>query len=139
MNTQMQMNRRDRGFTLVEIMVVVVILGLLAGVGVVGVRRYLAKAKVDLAAQRCAEIENGIELEETTAGGFDSPEEVLDALIEAKVVKREDTKDPWGTDLIVRYNEDDLEYFVISAGPDKRMDTEDDIGARGPLSEQEER
>ncbi len=130
----MQNNRRRReaGFTLIEIMVVVVILGLLAGVGVVAVRKYLKDAQHDLAATRCAEIEKAIEAEEIRRP-FDSAETVLDTLVEAKVVKREDMKDPWGTELTVRRN-DDNEYIVISAGPDKIFDTEDDIGARGTIS-----
>jgi type IV pilus assembly protein PilA len=37
--------RRFRGFTLTELMIVVAIIGVLAGMGVVGVRRYLAAAK----------------------------------------------------------------------------------------------
>lgn len=134
---QQDPSRRERGFTLVEIMVVVVILGLLAGVGIVQVRKYLKDAKLKLAAQRCAEIENAIELEENSGGVFDNTESIIDALLEAKAIKSEGTTDPWGTRLEIRRDEEG-QYYAISAGEDKQFDTGDDVRRKGPVGDNED-
>ena len=47
---------RSRGFTLVEMMIVVVILGILASLGMVGYRRYMGRARASEAVAMLAEI-----------------------------------------------------------------------------------
>jgi prepilin-type N-terminal cleavage/methylation domain-containing protein len=47
---------RSRGFTLVEMMIVVVVLGILASLGMVGYRRYMGRARASEAVAMLAEI-----------------------------------------------------------------------------------
>ncbi len=131
--------KRSAGFTLVEIMVVVVILGLLATVGTVAYTSYLKDAQIGTAKTKCAELEKAIDQFVTLNPSDDiSPDDVWDRMLEDKRIKRpEDLKDPWGE----RYQvlaDDDGNYIVFSKGKDKQADTEDDVYSTGLASDREE-
>lgn len=122
------------GFTLVEIMVVVVILGLLATAGTIAVQARMLAAKNGLATTGCATLEKAIESYVVVAEEVD-PEEILERLLEKKYVKdAEDLLDPWGERYYVT-RDDDGNYRVFSKGADKSQDTEDDISRLGVVAE----
>lgn len=132
-----QKHDRQSGFTLVELMVVVVILGLLGGIGAVAFRQFGKDAKLDLAAVKCADLEKAVSMFVLRNGSFDADDVWDEMLDNKKIKKRKDIKDPWGEEFIVTVDEDD-NYIVTSKGPDKQQDTEDDLGRNGKLSEQDD-
>jgi general secretion pathway protein G len=125
-NRRLPRYRRDAGFTLLEIMVVLAIIGLIVGsVGVMVFNRF-KKAQIQTAKTRVTEISNA-----TTQFMLDNNNNCprgLDDLVSQKYLKK-GLKDPWGKDFIFRCpgTSDTDGADVASAGPDKQEGTADDI------------
>lgn len=102
------MNTRRRAFTLVELMVVVVILGVLATVVTISVSDYLVKGKQSAARAELAQISNALQLFFTEADRFPDTSEGLAALKQARPahphgILQGDLLDPWGHAYIYVY------------------------------------
>jgi general secretion pathway protein G len=97
---------RTAGFTLLELLVVLVILGLLAAVATPQVLKYLSRARTQSAALQIHDLSAALDLYRLDVGHYPSEEEGLASLVEAPattanwngpyVKKREMLKDPWG-------------------------------------------
>jgi len=115
--------RGRAGFSLVEIMVVLVIIGLLAGLVGINVRGYLIKAKYNAAKTEIATICDALEAFYTEYDRYPSNEEGLLVLTEPSermpeaLLDREPV-DPWGRSYV--YNQPGREgpYEVMSLGAD---------------------
>ena len=113
------------GFSLVEIMVVLVIIGLLAGLVGINVRGYLIKAKRNAAKTEIATICDALEAFYTEYDRYPSNEEGLLVLTESSdrlpeaLLDREPI-DPWGEPYV--YNQPGREgpYEVLTLGADGR-------------------
>ena len=70
------------GFTLLELLVVLVILGLLASVTAPAVARYLSGAKVDAAKLQIQNISTTLDLYRLDTGSYPSPQDGLRALVQ---------------------------------------------------------
>ncbi|MEM8886227.1 MAG: prepilin-type N-terminal cleavage/methylation domain-containing protein [Planctomycetota bacterium] len=123
------MKKNQQGFTLIEIMVVVVIIGLLAAFVGPEVFQLFASGQEDIAAAKCKDIYNKVGLWKMTkkTGVPDSLDE-----LEAPLRKSQDEPfmvmepDPWGEDYrIVKLSRS--KYRICSNGPDMEPDTDDDI------------
>jgi general secretion pathway protein G len=103
------MNRvgtRDGGYTLMELLVVLAILGLLTAISVPYVMRYLDSAKVRTAQTEIANISAGLDLFKFDVGRYPTTQEGLNALLAAPagtdnwngpyMKKKNGFKDPWG-------------------------------------------
>lgn len=121
--------RRHRGFTLIELMVVMVILVLLAGgVSVVVVNRVeqgrRARAQTDIAA-----LESALDAYHVDTGDYPSEEEGLQALVSPPAgvsnwngpyIRRPNFNDPWGNPYQYRYPGEYAEFDLFSYGKDGR-------------------
>ena len=110
--------------TLIEIMVVLVILGLIAGAIGYNVFNQLKEAQVKTATLDLKAISNGVDLYHVETGQWpDSLQQLVPKFV------REIHKDPWGSDYAyVRTGEG---YDVYSYGPDKTQGGSDDITVHG--------
>src|SRR5512136_330334 len=111
--------RRERGMTLIEILVVITILGLIAAAVAVNVVGQLGEAKVKQAKTDLHTLENCLDLFKIDKGRYPTTEEGLQAVVTAGKCKPR-LKDPWGHDYVYlcpgRVHADS--YDVMSYGAD---------------------
>jgi general secretion pathway protein G len=119
-----------RGFSLVEIMIVVAIIGLL--VSTMGSRIFggLDKAKVQNAKVMMRKFADALEMYSTDCNTYPTTEQGLEALVAEPQGQpacdswgpvsymKKIPKDPWGRPYI--YESDGMEFNIISLGKDKR-------------------
>ncbi len=112
--------KSNKGFTLIEIMIVVTIIALLSAVIVVpNVTKYLKRAKIEAAKLQIKNFQTPLIEYQSTKGNYPSTEEGLDALVKEGLLKKIPT-DPWGNPYHYRYpgENDQEEYEIWSNGPD---------------------
>ena len=117
-----------KGFTLVELLVVLAILGMLAALVGPQVLNQLGGAKSKSAAIQISDLEQALELYKLDVGKFPSSEQGLNALVRKPsgatgwngpyLKKGELPDDPWGNPYEYRYSGGKLE--IISYGADGR-------------------
>jgi general secretion pathway protein G len=136
----MLVNREDRrsekGFSLIELIVVLVILGLLAAVVAPRVYDKLAKGKEQIAKIQIKELEGALQLFSFDVGRFPNTSEGLDALVrnpgnseswKRPYLQKELPKDPWGKPYIYRCPGMHGDFDLFSCGPDGADGGDDDI------------
>ncbi len=116
--------RGQKGMTLIEIMVVIVIIGIMGSALAVGVFGMLGDAKEDTARAQINTIGAVIEAYEARNGDYP---ESLEALTEGKraKLKKANLKDPWKRE--IQFSADGDGFTLCSSGDDKRQGSEDDI------------
>ena len=125
--------RQPEGFTLVELMVVVVILGLLATLVAKNVIPFIFKSSVTAAKMDIKNISEAVDLYRTNNHGKlpESLEELIEPDENGETYLKDMTqvpRDPWGNEYQL---EEDPErkggYIIRSYGPDGEPETDDDI------------
>lgn len=122
--------RHQAGFTLVEIMVVVIIIGLLAGIVVPNIMDNLDKANVQKARADFSAIQTALKLYRIDNFNFPTTEQGLEALVTKTSIAPVPrnfksngyldslSKDPWGNDYQYMSPADGREYDIYSLGAD---------------------
>ncbi len=124
----------SRGFTLIEMMVVVIVIGVLAALVVPTFLGRAGKARKAVAQQKISNIETAVSLfyqdysrfpetlEELTARPSDIPEEQWSV----PTLRPKDLKDPWGRPFVYRYPGDNGAYDILSLGADRQVGGQDE-------------
>ena len=121
-------HRRDAGFTLLELLVVLAILGLLAAIVAPQVLKYLGSSRTQTAKVQIQNISAALELYRLDVGRYPNPDEGLNALVTAPpssaswrgpyLKKSFALKDPWGQPYHYRVPGQHDEADVYSLGSD---------------------
>ena len=131
MNKQEKRTAREalrQGFTLIEILVVVAIIGMLGAVAVPAYMNYLADARIATARALIGNVDIAVKTYNMKYGKYPESLEVLtqeqadgsDPLLEG------DPVDPWGNELVYQKN-GKKRPKIISYGPDGQEGGDDDI------------
>jgi general secretion pathway protein G len=99
MKRQFKGRRAPRGMTLIEIMVVLVILGLIAGAVTVAVIPRINEARIDRTRLDIGNLENGLKLYYARTGKYPDTATGFKALLDMQVIDKA-PKDAWGNDYV---------------------------------------
>jgi len=140
MDNRLPLKRRDcRGFTLIELMVVIVILGILAGLIIPRIMGRPEEAKRLKAKMQIESLETALKLYKLDNGMYPDTEQGLQALVEQPeagilpkhwrkdgyLEKGRVPKDPWGNEFVYLSPGTHGDYDIISYGADEVPGGED--------------
>lgn len=130
-------NKNNRGFTLLELLVVIVILSLLAAIVIPRLTGRVDEAKINTAKIQLKELKRTLEMYKLDNGIYPTTQQGLKALVQKPEIPPEPKKwrqyldhvpkDPWGNDYIYIYPAQKHLFELKSKGPDGELGTEDDI------------
>jgi general secretion pathway protein G len=122
---------KDSGYTLMELLVVLAILGLLTAIATPFALHYLETAKVKAARAEIANLSAGLDMFKADVGRYPTTQEGLDALLKAPaeaenwdgpyVKKDEGMRDPWGHAYNYQSPGQHREFDLFSYGPNKQL------------------
>ena len=126
-------HRPVRGFSLLEIMVVLVLIGMVVSLITVNVMGRLDQGKIDTARSQAYELAKSVDIYKLQTGSWPSTGQGLQVLVtppKGKPIIDQLPKDPWNNDytLIVPGQKNTNKFDIRSKGPDAQEGTEDDVG-----------
>ena len=125
--------RRRKGFTLLEVLLVVVILSVVMGIAVVNIFGVQGKAYIDATKLKLATYGTALDTYRLAVGSYPStlddlyvqPSDIQDPSKWIQAIKEPITPDAWGNPF--EYKGAGATYEMRSAGPDGQMNTADDL------------
>ncbi len=127
-------NKWDDGYTLMELLVVLLILGLIAGIAAPQVMNYLGRAKSSTASLQIDSLTAALDFYKMDVGSYPTTEQGLIALFEKPngdiswfgpyLTKRSNITDPWGVDYYYRMPGEYGEFDLYSYGADQQKQGE---------------
>ena len=139
MNDSPQTPKRQAGFTLIEILVVVMILGILAAVVVPNIMSRPEEARIAKARQDVRALETALDLYKLDNFAYPTTDQGLEALVSKPTIPpipkkyrkeaylKKVPQDPWGNDYQYLNPGEHETIDIYSLGPDG-VPSEDDIG-----------
>lgn len=136
----MKQNNRQQGFTLLEVMVVIVILGIIASMVVPNLMGNQEQAARQKAVTDIIQLENALNQYKLRHHRYPTTEQGLEALVKQPEIEpiprnypkggyiRRLPQDPWGQPYYLLSPGEMGDIDVFSAGPDQEVGTDDDIG-----------
>ena len=121
-----QKRYRDAGFTLIELMIVIAILGLMAYMVAPRLMGVMGKAKPKIALTDIKNLETALDLFYLDVGRYPTDGEGLKALTQAPEnlpnwggpYLKKPPKDPWGRDYVYKFPGEHNPYDIMSYGAD---------------------
>ena len=119
--------RASYGFTLLELLVVMVIIGLLAGYVAPKYFSQVGKSEVKMAQAQIDSLEKALDQYRLDTGHYPNTEQGLDALMarpsnelkwQGPYLKKQVPPDPWGKPYVYKYPGEHGEYDLFSYGKD---------------------
>ena len=125
--TNQQRCRREAGFTLIELMIVITIIGLLTTMVVVNLGDNVADARTQRVNTDLSSIASAAKLYHMKMGQLPTMEALMTPDDEDRTYVDDPSLDPWNEPYSIAPGDSKRTFFVICAGPDKVVNTEDDI------------
>lgn len=131
---------KAKGFSLIEVMVVILIIGLMTAIIAPNILGNTEEAKLKKAAVDIQQLEGALEMYKLRNNVFPSTEQGLDALVNEPTIDpiprnypadgfiKRLPQDPWGNDYQLLSPGELASIDLFSNGPDGQAGTDDDIG-----------
>lgn len=119
--------RQQQGFTLLELLVVLVVLGLLAGIVAPKYFSQLGRSQAKVARAQIEGLSKALDLYRLEVGHYPNSEQGLQALVTAPseesrwsgpYLQKSVPQDPWGRNYVYRQPGENGEYDLLSMGKD---------------------
>ena len=142
-DTHARQAARERGFTLLELLVVMVIIGLLAGLVAPRYFEQIGKSNTKIARAQIESLGKALDQYRLDVGAYPTTEEGLQALMtkpqdaphwSGPYLQKAVPPDPWDRDYVYAHpgTHNPRRFDVSSDGPDEQGGTADDIGNWDP-------
>ena len=124
------MAHRFDAFTLLEMLIVLTIIGILMAVGMVTYSNIQDTANKKNVQLEMNNIVVGIVTFKADTGSLPA---TVEDLYRANIIQKELMNDIWGTPYVLEYQPGSYTVKIVSAGPDKKIKTQDDVILEGNI------